>query len=75
MGRVDEYSVAGLIERVETDPIAVSLMRHGYSEIYSYLRELFDFDSWIRQFYSPHDVLQGLEADEPLLTTASLSIS
>jgi organic radical activating enzyme len=65
MGNINEFSLRELVERTEADPIAVSLMRHGYSELYPHLSKLFDFDSWIRQFYSAYDILQGLEADEP----------
>lgn len=63
IGSIREYPLKDLIERVEADPIAVSLMTHGYSEIYPHLKELFDFDSWIGQFHSAYDVLQGLEVD------------
>jgi organic radical activating enzyme len=65
MGSLGEYSINQLIKRVEADPIAVSLLRHGYSEIYPHLQELFDFDSWIRQFHLGYDVLKGLEVDAP----------
>jgi hypothetical protein len=67
MGDIREFPLSSLIQRVEADPIAVSLMRHGYSEIYPHLKVLFDFDAWIRQFHSAYDVLQGLENDEPRL--------
>ncbi|MFA6419148.1 MAG: hypothetical protein WCW67_08470, partial [Candidatus Margulisiibacteriota bacterium] len=67
MGSIAEHSIGELIERIEVDPIAVSLMRHGYAEIYPHLKEMFDFDGWIKQFHSAYDVLQGLEADEPAI--------
>lgn len=67
MGDIREFPLSSLIDRTEADPIAVSLMRHGYSEIYPHLNRLFDFDAWIRQFHSAYDVLQCLEADEPRL--------
>lgn len=69
MGRVDQHPIRDLVENIGRDPIAVSLMLHGYAEIYRHLKELFDFDSWIRQFYTAYDVLQGLEADVPCLVS------
>ena len=65
MGSVNKYSIKELIQRVEADPIAVSLLEHGYSSIYPNLNKLFNFDSWIKQFYSAYDILQGLESDKP----------
>jgi hypothetical protein len=66
MGNIHQFDLGDLIERTETDPIAVSLMRHGYSEIHPHLSEIFDFDLWIKQFYNSCDILQGLEADMPV---------
>ena len=67
MGSIHEFTLGELIERAEMDPIAISLMRHGYSELYPHLSKLFDFDTWIKQFYADYDILQGLEVDTPCL--------
>jgi MoaA/NifB/PqqE/SkfB family radical SAM enzyme len=65
MGSVSEQSVSDLVQKVGMDPIAVSLLKHGYSEMYPHLNRIFDFDRWAGQFYSFYDVLQGLGADAP----------
>jgi hypothetical protein len=65
MGDIHQFNLGELIERTEADPIAVSLMRHGYSELYPCLSNIFDFNSWIKQFFTAYDILQGLEVDNP----------
>ena len=66
MGDIGTHSVAELVARVEADPIAVSLLKHGYSEIYPNLKEVFpQFDLLARRFYSVYDILKGLEVDNP----------
>ncbi len=69
MGNVLERSAEELVARVEMDPIAVSLLRHGYGEIYPQLKAVpgFDFDAWARQFCSFYDILMGLEQEVPVL--------
>jgi len=74
MGSIREYSMAQLMGRVDVDPVAVSLMKCGYSEIYPQLKAIsrgthgsFDVDRWLTQFYDYADMLQGLESDEPVL--------
>jgi len=54
-----------IFDIANADPIAVSLIKHGYSEIYPILRELFDVDTWIRNLYAPSDLLLWLDTDDP----------
>lgn|GEM_PF-6705079 len=65
MGSVDKQSIAEIITGIEDHPIVASWGQRGYCEIYMHLVKIFDFDSWIRRFYAPQFILQGLEHDDP----------
>ena len=64
MGDVTEGAET-LAARANADPVAVSLMKHGFNEIFPVMRQLFDADRWIGNFYSPPDILLHLENDDP----------